>query len=392
MVFTNSLSGRRAAGALAFTAAAVVLVSGWAASSSPGPAPSESTVPPAYMADVQSWVTTGAENDRTYQISVALPEGYDETGDPYPVIFVTDANAEFGMAVETARLAALSGSVPSAVIVGIGYPNPGQGFTASGVPRTLDLTPTSIAGGNPSGGAPEFLAFLRDELVPQIEADFHVDHEDRALMGHSFGGLFAAYALLHNEGLFSRFVIGSPSLWWDDRVILAMEADYAASHDAMPARVFFSVGSVEEETSGFPMMSDMQNFVQILSDRSYGGLELGSHVFDGEDHLSVVPSGFNRGLRFVYADAEKPTVTVKPESVGEDGTYSSVSFALFDSGKIDRIVLNGVEKDLADDVYSDLNGVVPGMFGARAGDNELTVYNVAGGATTVSFALVESAP
>lgn len=82
-----------------------------------------------------------------------------------------------------------------------------------------------------------------------------------------------------------------------------------------------------------------------------------------------------------------PTVTVKPESKGKDGVYSDVSFKLYDAGKIDRLTLNGVEKDLTDNVWSDLNGVKPGVFGAVTGVNELKVYDVWGNVTTVTFTL-----
>ncbi|MCK2024156.1 LPXTG cell wall anchor domain-containing protein [Microbacterium sp. kSW2-24] len=251
--------------------------------------------PDDFIRDVQTWTTTSAAG-RDYKISVALPANYDENGDPHRVLYVTDANAEFGMAVETARL-----NAPGTMVVGIGYDDPGQGFAASGVRRTLDLTPTEITADVPTGGAPEFLDFLRSELVPQIESEFRADPADRALMGHSFGGLFATYALLHNDGLFHRFVIASPSIWWDDRTILDMEADYAETHDALDARVFLSVGELEETTSGFPMTSDMTSFAHTLAARAYDGLELGATIFDDETHLSVIGAAFSRGLRFIYA-------------------------------------------------------------------------------------------
>jgi len=91
-------------------------------------------------------------------------------------------------------------------------------------------------------------------------------------------------------------------------------------------------------------------------------------------------------------DTTAPTITVKPESKGKDGVYSTVSFKLFDAGKIDRLTLNGVEKDLTDNTWSDLNGVKPGTFGGQAGDNELKVYDVAGNVTTLTFVLDVTGP
>ncbi|PZO56052.1 MAG: glucose dehydrogenase, partial [Leifsonia xyli] len=97
----------------------------------------------------------------------------------------------------------------------------------------------------------------------------------------------------------------------------------------------------------------------------------------------------------VPTDTTAPAVTVKSGAeftVGRDGVYSAVSFKLNDAGKVDRLTLNGVEKDLTDDVWSDLNGVKPGVFGAVAGANTLVVYDAAGNATTVRFTLDVTAP
>lgn len=111
------------------------------------------------------------------------------------------------------------------------------------------------------------------------------------------------------------------------------------------------------------------------------------------DHL-VVDS--EPGDTFVFAaDSTAPTVTVKDGdefTVSGEGGYEKVSFKLFDEGGIDRLTLNGVEKDLTNDTWSDLNGVVPGSFGAVLGANELTVYDAAGNPTTLEFTLVPAVP
>lgn len=91
-------------------------------------------------------------------------------------------------------------------------------------------------------------------------------------------------------------------------------------------------------------------------------------------------------------DNTRPTVTVKTGAgftAGSDGTYSQVSFKLFDAAKVDRVFVNGVEKDLSNNTWSDLNFVRPGTFGAAEGANELLVLDVAGNVTTVSFILTQ---
>ncbi|MDY0983530.1 endo-beta-N-acetylglucosaminidase H [Microbacterium sp. CFBP9023] len=90
-------------------------------------------------------------------------------------------------------------------------------------------------------------------------------------------------------------------------------------------------------------------------------------------------------------DTTSPTVTIKDGArftkVETDGSYQRVSYKLFDEGKIDRLSVNGVVKDLSDDAWSDLNFVKPGVFGAVVGENTLQVVDVAGNVTELSFVL-----
>lgn len=94
---------------------------------------------------------------------------------------------------------------------------------------------------------------------------------------------------------------------------------------------------------------------------------------------------------FVFTiDATKPKVTVKSGdefTVGDADAYDKVSFKLYDAGKIDKVILNGVVKDLTDNAWSDVNFVKPGVFGAVAGENTLVAYDVAGNTETVTFTL-----
>ncbi|MRG60171.1 hypothetical protein GE115_09865 [Agromyces sp. CFH 90414] len=89
-------------------------------------------------------------------------------------------------------------------------------------------------------------------------------------------------------------------------------------------------------------------------------------------------------------DATAPTVTVKDGpsfTVPTGDTYDRVSYKLHDAGKVDRVSINGVVKDLNDHAWSDVNFLRPGVFGAVRGANTLVVYDVAGNATTLTFTL-----
>ncbi|MEO8723977.1 MAG: alpha/beta hydrolase-fold protein [Sphingobium sp.] len=292
--------------------AAVLVITASVSSASPVPVP--------FMKDVHTWVVTSKTSHRAYQIWVALPEGYTKRHAPYPVLFAADANVEFGTVVEAARLLAFDKRIPDLIVVGIGYPRPGQGFKASFAERALDFTPSAgeaqlkavrdfaDARGLPTptaiGGASSFLGFLRGELVPDIEKKYNASHTDRTWFGHSFGGLFGLYALFHDDGLFQRLLIGSPLLNWDDGAIFGVEAHFAKTHSSLPARLYFAVGS-EEETPGNHAVSDLQRLSSQMIARNYQQFTLETEVFRGDGHGSVIPLAVGHGLRALYPQADE---------------------------------------------------------------------------------------
>jgi predicted alpha/beta superfamily hydrolase len=273
--------------------------------------PSQPSAP--YLAGTATFLLQSKQTHRTYQISVALPRGYDVKHAGYPVLFAMDANAEFGMAVEMARLLAADHRMPSAIVVGIGYDLPGIAFEASFGERSFDLTPTSSAKDladlksfaqrvhvpepTVTGGAPQFLNFIKNDLTPALQARYSVG-TDRALFGHSLGGLFGVYALLHDDGFFQRFVIGSPSLWFDNKTEFKDEERYHGGHKALPARVYMGIGGLEE-SSDDPMVSDFERFSAVLQSRGYEGLSVETEILNGEDHYSVMPLTLLHGLESV---------------------------------------------------------------------------------------------
>ncbi|WP_341946942.1 fibronectin type III domain-containing protein [Microbacterium sp. LWH11-1.2] len=89
-------------------------------------------------------------------------------------------------------------------------------------------------------------------------------------------------------------------------------------------------------------------------------------------------------------DRIPPEVTIKSGAsftVATGDTYDRISVKLHDRGKVDRVVINGVTKNLTDDVWSDVNYIRPGVFGAVRGENTLIAYDVRGNSTTLTFTL-----
>jgi predicted alpha/beta superfamily hydrolase len=273
------------------------------------PAPEEAAedFPPVTLKNTEVRNLHSSIVDADFEISVALPESYSTSNNEYPILYVTDSNLWYPLVTQTNFVLRLDQQLQEMVVVGIGYPTESVMDVAGW--RRRDFTPThgpeqdaewkeEIPGITEfqSGGAPAFLQFIRDELKPFIASNYRVAENDSALMGDSLGGLFAFYVLFHQPDTFQRYLIGSPSIDYDDRVTFRFEQEFAEEHEDLPAKVFMAAGGLEEEE----YLSDMKEMDTILRGRQYPGLGLETVVFEDENHFSVIPSTISRGLSALF--------------------------------------------------------------------------------------------
>lgn len=236
-----------------------------------------------------------------YKLYVSLPQDYADTSRRFPVVFLLDADYSFALAHNIVEHLSDRHDMGQLVIVGIAYAGP----LRYRLNRTRDYTPTHVPTGGygpayqrVSGGGPGFRRFLKTELVPFIERTYRVQH-DRTLVGHSYGGLFASWVAFTDPELFQRYIIVSPSLWYDDHLMFGVERVFAEQHRRLPARIFFTVGA-REVNSQRDMVSDLRRFVAQVKGHDYQGLQLRWRVLPEDTHDSIFPAGLGLGLRYVF--------------------------------------------------------------------------------------------
>jgi uncharacterized protein len=270
-----------------------------------------------------------------FKLFIAHPVVPVAPGQKVPVIYALDANGAFGTVTETARLLQMTGDVPNAYVIGIGY-RKGSLIDTLAI-RSRDYTPVESASFNQNypkimglkepvttGGAPAFLRFVREELRPYVESEFAADPSDATISGASFGGLFPTYVLLNQPDTFQRYIICSPSLLYEYDLMFRQETAYAEGHQDLAARVFLTCGALENEQEGLAqleklppemvsavrevwggrmqMVELLHPFAEQLRSRRYPNLELTVHVFPEEHHHSVYPAAVSRGLRVVFSN------------------------------------------------------------------------------------------
>lgn len=254
---------------------------------------------------------------QTYEIRVMVPVSKTDESEKFPVLYMTDANGQIPFGQHTRYMQA-AGEIPRFIIVGIGYPE--KDLFGALYLRQRDLTPTElerpgygvpivglkeIEVGKKSGGGPEFLKFIREQLKPFINENYDTIRGGDAYFGHSLGGLFGLYVLFNEPETFNRYVLGSPAVWWDNEVIFQHAQRFLEQSEAVDAKVYMAVGGAEEAArpdqhyvSGFYRME------ALLRSKPIADFSLTAEVFPGVAHVSALGMVHARGLRSVYGPAK----------------------------------------------------------------------------------------
>ena len=253
------------------------------------------------------------EEDRPYW--VYLPDSYnDETGFPskYPVLYLLDGDGFFHSATGLVQYMSAgiysNTQIPEMIVVAI--PN---------TDRTRDLTPTHSTADydgkeapylKTSGGGDKFLRFIRDELQPKIDSTYRTEAFN-ILVGHSYGGLLAAHALLEPEQIFQAYIAIDPSLSWDDSVVLRQARSVIESGGALQGRVYLTTANTvapgyDSKLVDGPVVEDV---VALIQSAASPELHVRHDYYEAEDHTSVPTLSLYHGLLFVF-DGYKPPMAL----------------------------------------------------------------------------------
>jgi predicted alpha/beta superfamily hydrolase len=158
-------------------------------------------------------------------LNIYLPASYSsESTKKYPVIYLLDGSIDEDF-IHIAGLVQFGSfswinMIPESIIVGIANIDRKKDFTyPSTVKEDIKDFPTT-------GKSANFIQFIEKELQPYIDNNFNTS-ASKTIIGQSLGGLLATEILLKKPDLFDKYIIVSPSLWWDNESLLATPvADY----------------------------------------------------------------------------------------------------------------------------------------------------------------------
>jgi len=236
----------------------------------------------------------------TFAISVQLPLEYTQKPNQhYPVVVLTDANFYYPMLSAVLHQYEKAGLLPPLILVGIGY----KSFGLMDSLRMRDFmypkaTPADEI--NAPGGGQHFYDFVTSELLPNIDSAYRTQKDNRALLGHSFGGYFSLYALLQQVNQkrndFNGFVSASPSLWYNNNYLFQLPRKLKGVVNKDTLNIFLSVSQ-----SGNPKwdVQPVKDMSAQLTAASISKAKINTEIYP-LDHMDVGLISFIRGLEKIY--------------------------------------------------------------------------------------------
>jgi len=227
-------------------------------------------------------------------LNIYLPEGYQQNDTiTYPVLYLLDGSADEDF-IHIAGLVQYFNfpwinTLPKTIVVGIANTNRKRDFTFK---TSLESDKKIIPA---SGGSDKFIAFLEQELQPFIEKKYKTKPV-KTIIGQSLGGLLAAEILLKKPSLFSTYIIISPSLWWDNGSLLALNSEILKPGYKKATSVYIGVGK-EGETPGTGhriMEADAEKFADKIKRIQCSDVKVFFDFLPNENHATVThPAVFN---------------------------------------------------------------------------------------------------
>lgn len=160
------------------------------------------------------------------------------------------------------------------------------------------------------GLARKYGKFLIHELKPFIDSKYRTKPEGEftGLGGSSLGGLLTMTLGLWFPNVFQRLAVLSPSVWWDDEVIVK---EVLSLEEKLPLKIWLDTGSAE------PGWERARNLCAALVDRDwnlYDDLEY--HEFEGADHSEAAwGARVDPVLRFLYPPIAPEPAEQRVESI-----------------------------------------------------------------------------
>lgn len=238
-------------------------------------------------------------------LNIYLPEGYDKKDTlKYPVIYLLDGSADEDF-IHVVGLVQFNtfpwiNRIPKSIVVGIANIDRKRDFT---YPTTLEEDKKRY---NTAGKSEKFIAFLEKELQPYIERNYKTTNS-KTIIGQSLGGLLVTEILLKKPTLFNKYIIISPSLWWDNLSLLKQPSLLLEENFKQKTDIYIGVGKEGLAPSTIPHVMEVD--ANLLTEKIQSAKNKNVTVYfdylPQEDHATVTHQAIFNAFRLLYPTVKK---------------------------------------------------------------------------------------
>ncbi|MEO7293830.1 MAG: alpha/beta hydrolase-fold protein [Ginsengibacter sp.] len=232
-------------------------------------------------------------------LNIYLPDGYkQEDTTKYPVIYLLDGSADEDF-IHIVGIVQFNNfewinRVPKSIVVGIATIDRRRDFTyTTTIEKDKKRFPTT-------GHSDKFIAFIEKELQPFIEKKYKAS-TSRTIIGQSLGGLLATEILFKKPTLFNKYIIISPSLWWDDASLLK-ESTENLKVSLQNTAIYIGVGKEGLAPTDIPHVMEVE--ANLLTEKIKNTKNKNVSVYydylPQEDHATIMHQAVFNAFRILY--------------------------------------------------------------------------------------------
>lgn len=233
-------------------------------------------------------------------LNIYLPEGYKaEEATKYPVIYLLDGSADEDF-IHIAGLVQFNSfewinQVPKSIVVGIATVDRRRDFT---FPTTIEKDKKRFP---TSGHSDRFIAFIEKELQPFIDKKYKTT-TSKTIIGQSLGGLLETEILLKKPNLFNKYVIVSPSIWWDNGSILNLDSPVFQENFGQQTEIYIAVGKEGLTPTEIPrvMEVDANLLAEKIKATKSKSIKVYFDYFPQENHATILHPAASNSFKFFY--------------------------------------------------------------------------------------------
>jgi len=233
-------------------------------------------------------------------LNIYLPDGYkSEDATKYPVIYLLDGSADEDF-IHIAGLVQFNSfewinQVPKSIVVGIATVDRRRDFT---FPTTIEKDQKKFP---TTGHSDKFIAFIEKELQPFIDKKYKTT-ASKTIIGQSLGGLLETEILLKKPTLFNKYVIVSPSIWWNNGSILNLDSPIFQENFAQQTDIYIAVGKEGLTPTEIPrvMEVDANLLAEKIKATKSKNIKVYFDYFPKENHATILHPAVSNSFRFFY--------------------------------------------------------------------------------------------